>query len=131
MKKIGLDKGKIKNLIWGRFPEIALEMGISTTSLSRKINGSQPLSIDELNRLATIIEVRVDELLLSESKGEEWMIAPHLIDDFQEIEGAIIVVIGSERFRIDELPTEWAAFDTLDKLEWLQGYVCLYPEKLR
>ncbi len=47
-----VDQEKLKGIIWGQQGKIARKMGIHPVSLSRKINGSQKLSIKEINDLA-------------------------------------------------------------------------------
>lgn len=63
MKKIEPDARQIRKLIRGKQPEIARQMGIAVSSLSRKINGSQRIYLDEINQLAEILQIEPLELL--------------------------------------------------------------------
>ncbi len=52
MKAIEIDRQKLKGAIWGKRNAVAEAIGIHPVSLSRKVNGQQPLTIDELNQIA-------------------------------------------------------------------------------
>jgi len=56
MKILQIDRQKLKGAIWGRRGAIAEVIGIHPVSLSRKIHGHQPLTVDELNKIAQYLE---------------------------------------------------------------------------
>jgi len=63
MKIINIDRQKLKGAIWGRRAAIAKVIGIHPVSLSRKINGQQPLTVDELNQIAKYLEQNTIEFI--------------------------------------------------------------------
>lgn len=70
MKRLKVDKQKLKGAIWGKRIKIASFLGIHPDSLSRKINGKQPLTIEELNEIASYLNQDAKEFLIEVAKDK-------------------------------------------------------------
>ena len=62
-KLLELDTKKIKKMIYGRSAEIADKVGMRKGLLSKKINGHTIITLEEINRIATALEVDTLEIL--------------------------------------------------------------------
>lgn len=63
MNRLKIDSQKLKGAIWGKRAKVASFLGIHPNSLSRKINGKQPLTIEELNEIASYLNQDTKEFL--------------------------------------------------------------------
>ena len=54
-KILEIDTERLKKECWGRGEEIADLLGITKTSLSRKLHGHQRIFLDELNQIALFL----------------------------------------------------------------------------
>ena len=70
-KIIKVDKEKLRGAIWGKQRQVADKMNIHKVSLSRKINGMQPLTIVELNTIMQIIDRDVSDFVVIEDETKE------------------------------------------------------------
>ena len=52
MKKVKIDFEKLKGALWRKHHQVAADLGIHRSSLSRKINAKRSITIDELNLIA-------------------------------------------------------------------------------
>lgn len=68
MKRLKIDKQKLRGAIWGKRTKVASFLGIHPNSLSRKINGKQPLTIEELNDIASVLSQDTIEFLQEEKE---------------------------------------------------------------
>lgn len=68
MKRLKIDKQKLRGAIWGKRAKVASFLGIHPNSLSRKINGKQPLTIEELNDIASVLSQDTIEFLQEEKE---------------------------------------------------------------
>jgi len=71
MKRLEVDRQKLKGAIWGKRAEAASFLGIHPNSLSRKINGKQPLKIEELNEIASYLNQDTIEFLIEVPEVKE------------------------------------------------------------
>ena len=62
-KLLELDTLKIKKMIYGRSAEIADQMEMRKGLLSKKLNGHTIITLEEINRLATVLEMDTLEIL--------------------------------------------------------------------
>ena len=62
-KLLELDTKKIKKMIYGKSAEIADKVGMRKGLLSKKINGHTIITLEEINRIATALEVDTLEIL--------------------------------------------------------------------
>jgi transcriptional regulator with XRE-family HTH domain len=53
----------------GKGAKIAQELGITRQSLSRKLNGHQPLRVEEINKIATYLGIDVDRFIADVDSG--------------------------------------------------------------
>ncbi|HIE29499.1 TPA: XRE family transcriptional regulator [Candidatus Poribacteria bacterium] len=63
MNRLKVDSQKLRGAIWGKRAKVASFLGIHPNSLSRKINGKQPLTIEELNEIASYLNQDTKEFL--------------------------------------------------------------------
>ena len=59
----------LKRAIWGRREEIATILGITPTSLSRKIHGGQVMTADELIHIANYLRIDIRKLIKRDGKA--------------------------------------------------------------
>ena len=71
MKVIEVDRQKLRGAIWGKRRKIADAVGLHPNSVSRKIHGQQPLTIDELNEIAKYLKQDTMEFLKEVDEEEE------------------------------------------------------------
>ena len=62
-KLLELDTKKIKKMIYGKSAEIADKVGMRKGLLSKKVNGHTIITLEEINRIATALEVDTLEIL--------------------------------------------------------------------
>ena len=62
-KLLELDTKKIKRMIYGKSAEIADKVGMRKGLLSKKVNGHIIITLQEINRIATALEVDTLEIL--------------------------------------------------------------------
>ena len=62
-KLLELDTKKIKKMIYGKSAEIANKVGMRKGLLSKKVNGHTIITLEEINRIATALEVDTLEIL--------------------------------------------------------------------
>ena len=114
MKRLEVDRQKLKSAIWGERAIVASFLSIHPNSLSRKINGKLPFTIEELNEIASYLNQDTKEFLIEVTSSE----------------GAIRGVSKSTQERFDYLAekntegtltdSEWAEYSFLvEKLEEL------------
>tara|TARA_Y100000310_G_scaffold103332_1_gene101680 strand:+ start:2676 stop:2894 length:219 start_codon:yes stop_codon:yes gene_type:complete len=70
-KIIKIDKEKLRGVIWGKQKKVAVKMDMHPVSLSRKINGTQPMSIEELNTIMRIIDRDVSDFVVIEDETKD------------------------------------------------------------
>ena len=63
MKGFFLDRQKLRGAAWGRRPKLAQALGINPVSVSRKLNGHQRLTLEEINIIAKAIELDVTDFV--------------------------------------------------------------------
>ena len=71
MKRLKVDRQRLKGAIGGKRAEIASFLGIHPNSLSRKINGKQPLKMEELNEIASYLNQDTIEFLIEVPEEKE------------------------------------------------------------
>ena len=54
-------KGRIREM-GVTYDEVAKDVGIATSSLSNKINGFYPMTADEMQRIATMLEIKPQDV---------------------------------------------------------------------
>ena len=62
-KLLELDTKKIKKMIYGKSAEIADKVDMRKGLLSKKVNGHTIITLEEINRIATALEVDTLEIL--------------------------------------------------------------------
>ena len=62
-KLLELDTKKIKKVIYGKSAEIADKVDMRKGLLSKKVNGHTIITLEEINRIATALEVDTLEIL--------------------------------------------------------------------
>ena len=62
-KLLELDTKKIKRMIYGKSAEIADKVGMRKGLLSKKVNGHTIITLEEINRIATALEMDTLEIL--------------------------------------------------------------------
>ncbi len=55
MKKLHIDIGKLRSMLWGKRQEVAEHLGIMPESLSRKLRTGY-FTVDELNKIAEALQ---------------------------------------------------------------------------
>lgn len=58
-----IDLEKIKRAAWGHGDKLALALGVTKRSLSRKLNRKQILTIGEINQLIEVLDLDVRDLI--------------------------------------------------------------------
>ena len=62
-KLLESDTKKIKKMIYGKSAEIADKVGMRKGLLSKKVNGHTIITLEEINRIATALEMDTLEIL--------------------------------------------------------------------
>lgn len=63
MKGFCIDYHKLRGAAWGKREKIAKALGVNKVSVSRKMNGKQRLTLDEINQIAQVIELDVTDFV--------------------------------------------------------------------
>jgi len=120
MKTIEVDRQKLKGAIWGKRSKIAEAVGLHPNSVSRKIHGKQPLTIDELNEIAKYLKQDTMEFLQEVDKEEELTLQERR--KFMELpieERKRIMVEQAEKIKeYYEQNTEWKELQGGDIVEY-------------
>jgi transcriptional regulator with XRE-family HTH domain len=61
-RNVMIDQVALKKAIWGKRNEIAQMLGVTPTSLSRKIHGDQTMSVDEFISIAHYLNIDIRRL---------------------------------------------------------------------
>ena len=68
MRKITVDLEKLRGALSGKQTAIAKKIGMTQGALSHKVNRRRPITLDELNQIAEILERNTSDFLVFEDQ---------------------------------------------------------------